>query len=46
MANILDCNIVGNEFEIQSRHHIYFRINPLGGKRSLNHELNIIPVLQ
>ena len=35
VANMLDCNIVVNEFELQSRYYVYFRTNtlPKGMKR-------------
>ena len=30
MANVLDCDILVSEFELQSRYYVYFRINTLG----------------
>ena len=30
MVNVIDCGIVVNEFEFQSRYYVHFRINTLG----------------
>ena len=35
VANVLDCNIVVNEFELQSRYFVYFPTNTLG--KDMNH---------
>ena len=42
MANMLDCNILANEFELQSCFYIHFRANSLGkGMNPLIHHLQL-----
>ena len=40
VANVLDCDIVGREFEHQSSYYVYFRRNTLG--KGMNHLISLV----
>ena len=40
MANVMDCEIVVTEFELQSCYYVYFRFNTLG--KGMNSHLPLV----